>query len=144
MIFTCRCAWWKVDHVWYPLVLWACKLKRIKHQSVRASKASLFLVLFLFVVVVVVVVVVVCFKCCYGSFLLLFLFCSVVVDFVSFSVFFPWGESRVLFEHAANNCSVFREIILSRYVGKGTPWSAHPAGQLFQLRAYIPFILFYF
>ena len=44
----------------------------------------------------------------------------------------------MLFEHAANNCTVFRDIILSRYVGKG------PAGELFQLRAYIHLILSYF
>ena len=35
MIFTCRCAWWKVDHVLYPLVLWACKLKTIKPTHVK-------------------------------------------------------------------------------------------------------------
>ena len=33
MIFTCCCAWWKVDHVLYPHVLWACKLKTIKRQK---------------------------------------------------------------------------------------------------------------
>ena len=40
MIFTCRCAWWKVDHVSHTLVLWACKLKTIKRQSVTKMKST--------------------------------------------------------------------------------------------------------
>ena len=37
VIFTCHCAWWKVDYVLYPLVLWACKLKTIKPQTSNLS-----------------------------------------------------------------------------------------------------------
>ena len=87
----------------YPL---SCGLVSWRQQNVKASerqkRSSLFVCLF---VVVFIVVVVVFFKCCYGSFLLLFLFCSVVVVFCFVVSLFPlrgmsiafWTRSKQLY-----------------------------------------------